>query len=63
MGKADAYPSSFVVEEWYARNVRIFTNLYPITKEGDRVLVIFGAGHKEVLDDLIRDRIDWDWYA
>ncbi len=63
LGTADAYPGSFVVEEWYARNVRIFTNLHRITKEGDRVLVIFGAGHKEILDDLIRDRIDWKWYA
>lgn len=61
MGKGDAYPGSFLVEEWYARNLRIFTNLHRITEPKDRVLIIFGAGHKEILDDLIQDRIDWEW--
>jgi len=63
MGKGDAYPGTFLVEEWYARNLRIFTNLHRIVEPADRVLVIFGAGHKEILDDLIKDRVDWDWVS
>lgn len=51
------------MEEWYARNLRIFTNLHRIVDPTDRVLVIFGAGHKEILDDLIKDRVDWDWVS
>jgi hypothetical protein len=63
LGTGDDYPGSFLVEEWYARNIRIFTNLHRITEKGDRTLVIFGAGHKEVLDDLIKDRSDWKWHS
>jgi hypothetical protein len=61
LGEGDDYPGTFVVEEWYARNLRIFTNLHRIMEPADRVLVFFGAGHKDILDDLIRDRVDWDW--
>lgn len=61
MGQGDDYPGTFVVEEWYARNLRIFTNLHRIMEPNDRVLVLFGAGHKDILDDLLRDRVDWDW--
>ena len=35
---------------WYSRNLRIFKNLQRIkTTEGDRILVIFGAGHISIL--------------
>lgn len=61
MGEGPDYPGSFVIEEWYARNIRIFTNLSRVVEPKDRVLVIYGAGHKEILDDLIQDRVDWDW--
>ncbi|WP_026231991.1 DUF5694 domain-containing protein [Neolewinella persica] len=61
LGQRDDYPGTYVVEEWYARNLRIFTNLHRIMEPEDRILVLFGAGHKEILDDLIRDRVDWDW--
>ncbi len=62
IGKGKEYPGSHLVEEWYRRNIRIFTNLHRIVGPQDRVLVIFGAGHKEILDDLIQDRVDWRWY-
>ncbi|MEM9930784.1 MAG: DUF5694 domain-containing protein [Bacteroidota bacterium] len=61
LGKGDDYPGTYVVEQWYARNLRIFTNLHRIVAPQDRVLVLFGAGHKEILDDLIPDRVGWDW--
>jgi hypothetical protein len=61
LGRGDDYPGTFVVEEWYARNLRIFTNLHRIMEPKDRVLVLFGAGHKEILDDLLRDRAGWNW--
>ncbi|MFK8164849.1 MAG: DUF5694 domain-containing protein [Lewinella sp.] len=61
LGMEDDYSGTFVVEEWYSRNLRIFTNLHRIMEPADRVLVMFGAGHKEILDDLIQDRVDWDW--
>jgi hypothetical protein len=61
LGKGKDYPGTFLVEEWYARNLRIFTNIHRVVEPHDRVLIIFGAGHKEILDDLIRDRVDWEW--
>ena len=30
---------------WYARNALIFANLASVTKPGDRVVVLYGAGH------------------
>jgi hypothetical protein len=30
---------------WYLRNARIFAKLVQISRPGDRVIVVFGAGH------------------
>ena len=30
---------------WYLRNAKIFAKLTQIAQPGDRVLVVFGAGH------------------
>ena len=34
---------------WYNRNLRIFSNLQSITSDGDRILLIIGAGHLPIL--------------
>ena len=34
---------------WYGRNLRIFNNIVRRTEPGDRVLVIYGAGHGNLL--------------
>jgi hypothetical protein len=39
---------------WYARNVRIFVNLLRVAQPGDRILVLFGAGHLGILRELVR---------
>ncbi|MEM7368841.1 MAG: DUF5694 domain-containing protein [Bacteroidota bacterium] len=39
---------------WYARNLRILRNIQNITEEGDRILVIFGAGHMTILKYLFQ---------
>ncbi|MGE0554702.1 MAG: DUF5694 domain-containing protein [Gemmatimonadales bacterium] len=39
--------------KWYERNIRIFANLRRSTEPGDRVLVIFGAGHAPILCELL----------
>ncbi|UPG92538.1 DUF5694 domain-containing protein [Luteibacter aegosomatissinici] len=39
-------PGAAWVGQWYARNLRIFTHIRELaTKPGDRILVIYGAGH------------------
>lgn len=40
---------------WFGRNQRIFNNIVRHTKDGDRVLVIYGAGHGNLLRQLAGD--------
>ena len=40
---------------WYDRNLRIFRNIQAITTSSkDRILVLFGAGHIAILDQLLK---------
>lgn len=40
---------------WYDRNLRIFRNIQSVTTSSkDRILVLFGAGHVAVLDQLLQ---------
>ena len=54
VGAGDGYVGAELVSAWYERNIHIFANLQRITEPGDRVLVIFGAGHAPILRELIR---------
>lgn len=56
IGADEDFPGTDVLTDWYQRNARIFTNLYRITENrtGERILVIFGAGHAYILRDLVR---------
>jgi hypothetical protein len=54
IGAGDGYAGSGVVSAWYTRNLRIFANLQRLVRPGERVLVIFGAGHSAILRELVR---------
>jgi hypothetical protein len=41
----DNYGGAEFVATWYERNLKIFSNLHRISEPGDRVLVLYGAGH------------------
>ena len=47
LGYADGKdtPGADLNARWYLRNARIFTNVMRLSKPGDRVLVVYGAGH------------------
>lgn len=50
------YSNTDAVTNWYARNLRIFTNLVRITDpRSDRILLIMGTGHVKILRELARD--------
>jgi hypothetical protein len=53
VGAGDTWVGADLVAGWYARNIRIFAALQQIAEPGDRVLVIFGAGHAAILRELI----------
>ena len=46
---------SQLLVHWYERNTRIYTALLRRTEPGDRILVIYGAGHLGPLRRLIQD--------
>ena len=39
-----------MVANWYRRNFRIAANILAIAEDGDRLIVIYGAGHIPVLE-------------
>ncbi|MEZ4588636.1 MAG: DUF5694 domain-containing protein [Gemmatimonadales bacterium] len=53
VGAGDGFVGADLVAKWYERNIRIFANLRRATEPGDRVLVIFGAGHAPILRELV----------
>lgn len=54
VGAGDSEVGADLLTAWYERNIRIFNNLQGMTDPGDRVLVIFGAGHAPILRELVR---------
>lgn len=55
LGTADDPIGANWVQLWYGRNLRIFNNIARHTEAGDRVLVIYGAGHGNHLRQLATD--------
>ena len=53
VGAGDTYVGADLVSAWYGRNIRIFANLQRLAEPGDRILVIYGAGHAAILRELI----------
>ncbi len=45
IGDADTQTGADLNAMWYLRNAKIFGKLMKVTKPGERVLVIYGAGH------------------
>lgn len=47
---------------WYDRNLRIFRNIQGVTTSSkDRILVLFGAGHIAILDQLFKASPEFDY--
>jgi Family of unknown function (DUF5694) len=47
---------------WYDRNLRIFRNIQKITTSPkDRILVLFGAGHIAILDQLLKSSPEYNY--
>ncbi len=56
-------PAAELNAYWFMRNAKIFSKLIDVTKPGDRVVIVYGAGHKFWLDHLVEqtagfERID-----
>ena len=56
IGKEGNYAGADLVADWYKRNLRIYRNLMQLDlKPEDRVLILYGAGHSKILQDLVDD--------
>lgn len=55
VGNAPDYIGASVVADWYARNLKIFTELTRITSAEDSIIVLYGQGHIPILQQCIRD--------
>jgi len=56
IGKDNDYAGADLVADWYKRNLRIHRNLQALQlKPQDRVLILYGAGHAKILQDLVED--------
>jgi len=60
IGAGDKYYGVDMLTEWYRRNLYIFGNLQDIVEPGDRVLVIYGAGHCKILQDFVSEYNDFE---
>lgn len=56
------YEGSQFVLQWYERNLKIFSNLQNICEEGDKVLVLIGSSHLQILTELITASSDMNLY-
>lgn len=55
LGDQAANPGAAWVGQWYARNLRILANLRRLARPGDRIVVVYGAGHGFLLDRQARE--------
>ena len=58
VGRDTTYVGADVVASRYARNIKIYANMTRLIEPGDRVLVIYGAGHGHLLREFIRHSDD-----
>ena len=50
-----SYVGADVTAQYYKRNLRIFANLMKVAESGDRIFMLFGAGHQPFLRPLLKD--------
>lgn len=48
-----SYNGSTFTAQWYERNLRIFSAIQSLSKKYRRIFVLYGAGHLQILRDLI----------
>ncbi len=47
------YAGAEMVTKWYERNLKIFSNIQRLAAKNERIFIIYGAGHLQILRDLI----------
>jgi hypothetical protein len=61
IGQGDEYVGANYLSWWYGRNLKILTNIIRFTESpNDRILVIYGAGHNKLLNQLAKESAFYD---
>jgi Family of unknown function (DUF5694) len=55
LGDQTVQPGADLNAAWYLRNAKIFAKLTQVAKPGDRIIVLFGAGHAYWLRQLVQN--------
>lgn len=58
------YEGTQLLMQWYERNLKIYSNLQNISRDGDRILLIIGSSHLKLLKELAQadenmSFVDW----
>ena len=48
--RGEAQPGAELQAYWFMRNAKIFSKLVQVAKPGDRIVIVYGAGHKHWLE-------------
>lgn len=59
MGDGKEQPGAELVGQWTRRNLQICARLAQMVKPGDRVVVVYGAGHSALLRQCVMDMPNW----
>ncbi|WP_394694406.1 DUF5694 domain-containing protein [Hyphobacterium sp.] len=61
MGSVENPAGADEMAGWWGRNLHIFAQIAQISEPGDRILVIYGSGHKFLLDQFFQDAAEFEW--
>ncbi len=61
MGSVDQPVGANEMTNWWGRNLQIFARIAQLSEPGDRILVIYGSGHKFLLDQFFQDAVEFEW--
>lgn len=53
VGSCENYLGVKMLAQWYERNLKIFSNIQRLARQHKRIFLIYGAGHLQILRDLI----------
>lgn len=49
----NSYAGAEMVSKWYERNLKIFSNIQRLAAKSQRLFILFGAGHLQILREFI----------
>jgi Family of unknown function (DUF5694) len=60
LGSDEAPTGADVIADWYSRNLHIYANVARLAQDaGERILVIYGSGHRDHLTDFFEESPDF----